>query len=483
MKKVIHIPTLILLMWIGCVIHPVNAQKDLTIYPMQSIPQSNYNNPALIPDCKFYIGCFPIIPVPIMPSIYFSANNSGFNWSNAVHKARVDSNYVDLDDLIKHLGKKNYLSMNLHMELLSFGFKIKRVHYITLGLYEKVNFRFCYPKDLISMAWYGNSQYIGGEANFNGIGLDWMHYRELALGYSYIYDANWTFGGRAKLLFGMSNIWSKKTKATLGIDEDYYDFTANSGLHINTSVDDDLMNRIEAFFKDTSSNRSFNMDGYDPLGYIFNMKNLGGALDLGVNYKINKQFSVAASLVDLGWIHFKTGSRNFISPDTTFVFEGMNVTDWIRKDDSTSNGAVLGKLVDSVSKIYQLNKTKNPYWAPLNPVIYLSGFYSPTKRDVVSLLARLEIYKGTVHPAFTAGYYRTFGHDASFSINYSYYNRSWFNIGFGGSYKIGPMQFWVTTDNIFSGTMPYKIKNANLHVGCNLIFYYKNYYPLLKTTG
>jgi hypothetical protein len=469
---------LFILMMVG-LIRPVMAQYDLTIYPMQSIPQSNYNNPALVPDCKIHIGCLPI-GLPIMPSLYFSINNSGFKYTDAVHKVRIDSSYIDLDDLIKHLGKKSYISTNIHMELLSFGFKIRRTHYISLGISEKVNFRLCYPKDLVSMMWYGNSQYIGGEASFNGLGIDWTHYRELALGYSNQIDDKWTVGGKVKLLFGISNIWTKKTKATLGIDEDDYDFTANSGMHINSSIDDNLMNRIDEYIKDTSDNKPGMLDGYNMMDYAFNMKNIGGALDLGVNYKINDKFSVAASVVDFGYIHWKTGARNFISPDTTFVFEGLDLTDWLRKDDSTTNNEVLGNLIDSVSKIYRLDTTYNPYWAPLNPVVYLSGFYTPSPKDKISLLARLEIYKGTVHPAFTLGYYRKFGKALSVAINYSYYNRSWLNFGFGAALKAGPFQFFLTTDNILGVIMPYNIKNVNIHFGCNLVFYQKSYYPLMS---
>ncbi len=454
---------------------PAFSQYDLTIYPMQSIPQSNYNNPALVPDCKIHIGILPI-GLPVLPSLYFGAGNSGFAYNNAIHQVRVDSSYIDLENVIDKLGKKNYLTAKMQMELLSFGFKIKRTHYVSLGIYEKTSMRLCYPKDLISMAWYGNSQFIGKEASFNGIGLDWIHYRELALGYSNQIDDKWTIGGRAKLLFGMSNVWTKKTKATLGINEEYYDFTANSQLNINAAATDELVR----FLEDTSSSKNFSND-VSIQNYIFNTKNLGGAIDFGINYRLNDKFSFAASVVDLGYIKWKDGARNYVSPDTAFVFEGLDINDWLRKDDSTTNADVLGNLIDSVSRIYKLDTTYNAYWAPLNPVVYVSAFYTPSERDKISILGRMEIYKGTVHPAFTLGYYRKFGKALSVAINYSYYNRSWLNIGFGAALKFGPFQFFLTTDNIFSGAMPYAIRNVNIHFGANLIFYQKNYYPLLSS--
>jgi hypothetical protein len=115
-------------------------------------------------------------------------------------------------------------------------------------------------------------------------------------------------------------------------------------------------------------------------------------------------------------------------------------------------------------------------------VVYLSAFYNPTQKDKISALARLEIFKGTVHPAFTLGYYRKFGKVLSLAVNYSYNNRSWINLGFGAAIKTGPFQFWLTTDNIFSGIMPYAIRNVNFHFGANLVFYQKSLSPLLRTT-
>jgi hypothetical protein len=472
MKKLNILRQIIMMIAVILMAKPVFAQYDLTIYPMQSIPQSNYNNPALVPDCKLHIGALPI-GIPVLPSLYFGIGNSGFAYNSVIRQQRIDSSTIDIDYLVNKLAKKNYLTEKTQMELFSFGMKIKRTHYISIGMTEKQSFRLCYPGDLISMAALGNYQFAGGQASFNGLGLDWIHYREIALGYTNQIDDKWTIGGRAKLLFGMSNVWTKKTKATLDIDENTFDYTAKTQMHINLASADDLMNFIES----TDKNKDFSND-VSIKNYFLNTSNLGVGLDLGVNYKLNEKFSFAASCIDFGYIHWKSGARNYVSPDTTFVFEGLDINTWLRKDDSTSNKDVLDHFIDSVVSIYQLDTTYNAYWAPLNPVVYMSAFYTPTLKDKVSLVGRLEIYKGTVHPAFTLGYYRKFGKALSVAINYSYYNRSWLNVGFGAALKAGPFQFFITTDNVLSGITPYAIRNINVHFGANLVFYQKKYYPL-----
>jgi hypothetical protein len=455
------------------------AQQDLTIYAMQSIPQSNYYNPALVPDCKIHIGCLPVVPLPVLSSINISINNSGFTYDDIVHRADDNAPLkVYVDDAVNNLNEKNYLSSNLNLEWLSFGIKIKQVHYVSLGIYEKINFRFCYPKDLVSTLWYGNSQYIGSKAVLDGIGIDLNHYRELALGYSYTKNNDWTLGGRAKLLFGMSNIWTKKSSAGYGIYENNYNHTATLGMQVNMSLEEDLMNRIESVFTDTAGNTKFDLGGYDAMKYAFNMKNVGCALDIGYNYNLSEKFSLSISVIDFGYIHWKTGARIFKSADTSYTFEGLDITGFVRKDPSESDADVLKKTLDTIASTYQLTKTKESYWAPLNPYIYLSGSYSPSKKDKICLMSRFDIYKTTLHPAVTLAYYHKFKNAASFSVNYSYFNHDWLNVGFGGAFKMGPLQFFAATDNILAAIIPYKVKNINLHVGCNYVFFYKTNHPL-----
>jgi hypothetical protein len=461
----------------------LQAQQDLTLYPMQSIPQSNYNNPALMPDCKFYIGCLPVCPVPVMPSIYASFSNSGFTYGDLIHKSGDGTLKFDATDAISNMSPRNYFSMNMNLELLSFGFKIKEKHYVSLGIYEKQGYRFCYPKDLLSTLWNGNYQYAGSTATLDGFGIDWNQYSELAVGYTYAAEEKWSMGGRLKVLFGMSNIWTKKTKASYSVDENNYYITSKTGMQVNVALEEDLMRRIESYNNDTSGNAKLDMNGYDPLDYAMNTKNMGCALDLGFNYNISPKFSVALSALDLGFINWKSGARTYKSPDTSYTFRGFDLAAFIRSDPSESSADVFKKMIDSIANVFQLNTSKESYRTYLNPVFYVSGFYTPTIKDKISLLTRLDIYKGNVHPAFSLGYYHKIKNAASICITYSYLNRDWLNVGIGAAFKMGPFQYFITTDNILAAIIPYKAKNINLHVGCNMVFFYKKNSPLNKKGG
>lgn len=177
------------------------SQNDLSIYHLQSIPQSNYSNPALMPECKVHIG------FPTFSSLYFGLGNGGFNINDVFYNRLDDSVGINLDKVVDKLGKRNYLSVKAQFELLSFGFKVKK-NYFSFSANEKISFRFGYPRDFISLLWRGNSQFIDNKAEFKGLGLDVIHYREFALGFARTMSDKLTVGGRAKLLFGMANVWT-----------------------------------------------------------------------------------------------------------------------------------------------------------------------------------------------------------------------------------------------------------------------------------
>ncbi|MEI6852118.1 MAG: DUF5723 family protein [Bacteroidota bacterium] len=450
------------------------AQDDMTIYSLNSVPQQYYDNPGLMPVTKYHIGCMPVLFIPILSSNYTSVTNSGFRWDNLMRYDKAkDSLIFDFENTIKKLSKKNYLTLNQQIEWISFGFKIKRTQYVNFSFTEKFKFRLTYPKDLISMAGLGNSQFIGSEANFDGIGIDMTHYREFAIGYTNQIDNKWTVGGRFKLLFGLSNIWTKSSDATLGVDADYYDLSANSNVIIHTAGPEKIYDVIG----DTTGSKKFEM--VDVKNYMLNFSNPGFGFDVGANYKIDDKWSVSASLIDFGYIFWKQGTRKYASTDKSFTFRGIEINELIRNDTAKIQD-ILSNLVDSIGKIFTIEQENKLYASPLNPKIYISGSYNISKKDRATAVFRADIYENTIHPAFTLAYNRTFGNILDVAVSYSYMNRDFLNLGLGSSVRFGPFQIFLATDNLLAAIIPYHTKNINVHFGCNYVFYYKPSYPLMK---
>ena len=474
----------ILILFLLFIIVSVNkgySQEDMTIYPMQTIPQSYYDNPANMPECKFYFSTLPIIPIPVLGSFYAGVSNSGFTYNNIIKRyyAGDTNRYLDTDALIRKVANKNYIIARVNSDLLSFGFMISRNQFINVNISDNLSARFTYPGDFVALLSKGNSQFIGDIADLNGIGIDLLHYRELGIGYSQRYDKNWTFGGRLRMLFGMANIYTKTSKLSLQVEPLYYNLTAKSEILIKSCLPQMVYDKLD---KKPVKHYENSIDALIDLGpsYAFNMKNLGGAIDLGATYQINKKFAVGASVTDLGFIRWKSANRTYKSRDNAmFTFDGLNITDILSKKD-TLRESTITKILDSVKRIFEVDSSSGAYTSYLNPSIFLSGSYNVNNNIKVYLMTRLEIYESQVHPTVTLAYYEKVGKALSFTVNYSYMNRSWLNFGLGVEFKMGPIQLWATTDNLLGPIVPQDSRNAGIHLGCNWIFQYKNYYPLIK---
>lgn len=446
------------------------AQQDMTIYNLQAVPQSNYSNPAIFPTPKWHIG------FPGLSSVYFDAGHTGFNAHQFMSIATGDSVEINLDDLISSMGKYNYINFNSAIELLSFGFKIKDKHYINFALSNKAYMRACYPKELFEFIHQGNGAFFDETLVFDRMGINAAHYNELMLGYATEYNDKWTFGAHLKILQGLSNVYMKKSKVTLFTEEENFFITATSDIDVYASMQESI----------------WDGDSMEFSNYMNNFSNLGIAVDLGANYRFSEKLTLGISVVDLGYIKWKTGTRNFksVNPNGTFTFEGIDISEFLDQGDTTGANSKFDNLLDSIVDIFQIDTLNDSYSSPFNTRIYLSGSYQFTPKDQVGALLRLHFYNQAVHPAFTLGYVRKFGHILSLSATYTMAARKYFNLGVGLAANLGPVQIYATTDNIISPlvynkyywtedneqqslTMPRNTKFLNVHFGINFVFGYK----------
>lgn len=439
--------------------HSLSAQNDVSIHLLQIVPQSCYTNPSFSPQAKVYVG------LPAFSSIYFGLSHSGFAYRDLVKKRADDSLYLDFNNMLEKMGKSNYLSLNYNHELLAFGFRVKK-NYFSFAATEKIATRMAYPRDLFSLLWKGNTQFLGQEADFSGIGVNFTHYREMALGYNREIMDKLTVGVRAKVLFGLSNVWTQKSDITLSTDPNLYDLTARSHIILNTTLPEALYDNMSG---DTTP-ADFNFGNY-----IMNTSNKGLAFDIGGTYQINDKFSVAASVLDIGKIKWTKDARNYTSDNVEFTFEGIDLNDFFGKDSTDPSGVEI--LMDSLAETFQIKETKNSYSSWLPPVVYLTGMYNLTGKDKVGAMVRGDIFNGGFHPSLTISYNKKFLNMFHAVGTYSILNRSFLNLGFGFGLQLSAMQFYVFNDNIYGLFFPTSSRNANIHFGFNFLFGYKEKAP------
>ena len=104
------------------------GQKDFSLYHMTAIPQRNSINPAFNSEGSFHIG------IPAISSIQLGIYNSGFSYSDLIRKTPDDSLKFDEDRFLNALAKKNALSQDMDLELISGGFNLGKKNEILASL-------------------------------------------------------------------------------------------------------------------------------------------------------------------------------------------------------------------------------------------------------------------------------------------------------------------------------------------------------------
>ena len=426
----------------------VSGQQNLTLYNMQLIPQSSYANPALMPISKVNIG------LPALSSTYINFSNSGFKMKDLVTKRADDSLLLVPGNMISKLSKNNYLTTAIQVDLLSFGFRLRKIHYIGFNATEKILFRFRYPKDFMQLVWEGNGadDVIGRELKFN-FGVDATHYREYCLNYAVELFGKLTLGTKLKYLYGMENIHTEKSDISFKTDAGPFDLTAVSDVVINTSGLD-----------------STAFDDFDIKSYAFGKKNKGYGADFGAKYKFSELFSFNASITDIGFIKWNTQNQSYRNkvPGATYTYQGISIQQFL--DDSTGIQEAFGEVLDSISKTFDYETFNDAYTTKFSPQIYLGATFNLTKMTKIGAIYYSQFFDKKYHPGASFSFNTMAGQTFGFSASYSIFNRSFNNFGLGFSAKGGPTQFYMVSDNVLGMIFPASTKNLNLRMGVNICF-------------
>lgn len=437
----------------------LKAQQSLTLYNMQAIPQAMYVNPGAMPLTNINIG------LPGISSDYLNYGNNGFTLHDAIKQDANGGMLVDANSFLGKLRTNNIINVNAHVDLLSFGFKVKKKNYFSFNLTERVDVRFAFSKDLMSFAINGN----GAAANLNrdmhlAPGVDATHYREWGVNYTRQVNDKWTVGGRLKYLSGIENVNTEKTSATLNTNSQYYALTGSANVSVNTSGVD------SAAGKNTSS----------ILGFNTGRQNRGAAIDLGATYKFNNKLSFSLSIVDLGFINWKDYTTNYVSnnPNAKVQYNGINVNQAI--NDSANFGNSAQNYGDSLSKAFGVKTKHTSYTTMLTTQFYLGANYWLNEKNNVALLLNGRYANKQFNPALCVSFNNKVGRWFSASLSYSMINRSYDNVGLGLAFT-GPVQLYVVSDNVVSFlvfdkyksgnssfVVPAYSKNLNLRVGINI---------------
>jgi hypothetical protein len=421
--------------------HHAKAQAGLTLYNMTYIPQANQLNPAHIPLSKVSISLPGISGNHFLGGSNISSlNGLGLDWGGVIDGEFDGDVFVDnlLDDLLQQAGSSNRAFANYQTDLLGVGVRIKHRHYLGFNIQQSIQSQVVLPYDAFRLARDFNRDFEngGGTYNFDGTSFSVVAHRPYTLTYAYEVSPEITFGVQASYITGIASLYSETEQA-------FFTQPADNPLGVEMS------GRIEFATAGLMDSDSTFLSGEDILWGRQGNRGLGFGVG-GTVLLLDDQLEISASAVNLGFINW----RNNIS---TTVLD-VNLVD---QSDS------IQQLFD---ELYDLEYTPNQsYGQNLHPQLFFGANYFLADQTSVGLLLRGTPVAGRLNPAIGAFFNTRVQKWLGVSVGYNYSDRS-HQLATGLSLNLGPVQWYVVSDNLLAPFAISRVQQVQFSTGINLTF-------------
>ena len=404
------------------------------LYEAHYVNQSNLLNPAVQSSCKWYVG------LPAISSFHY-------NYANSFFKANQIN---DVNSIVAQSHRRNHIDSELHVTLFAIGRKYKE-WYFNFTLTEKNNAPATISKDMLELGLNGNSQFEGETAEWKGSGVYFNHYREYAFGASYRYRSDLTIGAKGKLLFGKLNATTRATNIGLHTDANSFDLEFTGDANINASMPITINQDPSGYITGITVNDDINFTEL-----ALNRKNPGFALDFGAIKRMDKDWTISASVLDIGLIRYRS-NLNHVTINTQVSFDGVN--------DNLENVTLEDYLNDSIQ--YQVT-TDKPYTFWMAPQIIVGSSYQLMPDLKASTVFYNKIYATKLITRLNFSLdYNPYGY-IHLLAGYTFQNYEFNNFGAGVALGNHPIQFYVFSDNVHGLIWPLRTRNINLRFGLNV---------------
>ncbi len=420
------------------------AQSDLTLYNFNAIPQSMHVNPAYPQQTKVWVG------LPVMSGLHFHFHNNGFKLVDLLERG-TDPN-ENLDNIINNLDDKSHLAISQNVDLFGVAFRVGNGMF-SVGATQEVDMRMDYPVDLLKVIRYGNDQYVDQSLNVSQFDYETVARTNFYMGYQHsLMEDRLSIGGRLRYIIGQQHSYVERMNAEINTRDNGFELEVKTDILIRTAGVSSVLE---------------NSFGDNIMGNVI-PQNSGFGLDLGGHYKINENWDVSASVIDLGLINWTANTRDYRS-NGEFVYDGIDAD---LADDNL--GDSWENTQDSLSEAFDFKETDGEsYTRWLSPRVFLGGNYHFNDKHAVGALYHGRFWDGELFHDVSFNYQGRWSRTFQFIASYSIINRTYNNVGAGFSLKMGPVQLYLLSDNILGAMMYENLQTTNLRVGLNLTFYGK----------
>jgi hypothetical protein len=406
------------------------GQIETTQYFMNTLPQVVDSNPAFLPKFSYAIG---------LPFSRVSANyaNNGFAYNDAI-RLENGKRVFDVARWTAALPEKTYVTSASQVDLFRLGIKVGANVYVSLHSSAREATQAMFPKDIAVLLAGGTAAYVGKTASL-APHFDGMTFWETGVGISAAPTEKLRLGFKLKKVYGAHALKTEKAELLLSVG-DNYEMNLSADAHIMTSGLQDS---------------TFNFRNY--------LSNSGWSGDLGFTYQLLPKLTLAASVVDIGYIKWRNNLVDYkINKDeASYSFSGFEMQDLLE-----GNTSAFEQQLDSLMEDFKPQESAGTAFSMMLPAkFYASISYNLMESFTVGGLFIAENYNGHTGMGWTTSLNKNFGRWLSTSISYTVSHRSYNNLGAGIALKLGPLQVYAVGDNVVGLPVTYfKTGNINAHM-------------------
>lgn len=445
MKRILY--TFLIVLGVG---FTAKAQFNLGMHQFIGVPQSNYTNPALLPQARFFIA---------LPSIYVNYYNPTFVADDII-KTVGDSSMLDFSKLYNERAGGTFgFNIEQQAELFHLGFRIKKKNFISLGVYSSLQTSMRLPVDLLRLVQEGTTSpyFQSNPIELSGLDFGVQAYVAYHIGFARQFNEKFSLGVRFKYINGLLGGGMDYSNGQLVWNID--SIRLNGGFRYNAAGLGKLDEAFGFLGGEGSGAGTFNVSEWVPT-----TGNFGYGFDIGATYKPFKRLLISASATDLGSINWTQNVTSWESNSFDYNYKGGQI------GGNEGGAGPFEGIQDSLLAAFNVQRTAGTAFStPLNTRYILSASLELLPNMFVGGMYSQNMYSGTNYPAIT-GF-------AQFKIwnllflrgNYTIAQGTFDNLGGALAVKVGPAQIYTVADNLMALSNQGNVSSFNFRIGANIL--------------
>ncbi len=439
----------------------INGQINGSLFMLPNNFYAQMYNPAFMRTDK-------AIEISIAGLSGFSFMNQGnFKISDLITTPN-GSPVIDPVHFYENISKNNYIRQDIAVPMAFVSFPLKKG--IFSAYYkENIGSALKFKKDVIEFLVNGNTEPEYRNFSTDAINLISAGYREFAVGYAKKMNRKLDAGAHGKLLFGAAYFNADNWNYNIETSAD------GSMIKFRAAGKGHLMLPLPVVLRADST--IFSVETEDAFSkYLRAYQNPGFAIDLGINYMINKKSSFSASVRDLGMIWYNNNGMT-LSENQKYNYIGFDLVHAVRFNEEPGYEHPL----------YLIDLVKDSIRNVWHPKVVKSGFASALATKTVlhfqHEFSEILSYGVTNQSAFQKN---NFQNILTLTAMQSWPNFSVFenlnlqgvsnvSVGGGFQYEGDFFQAFLATDNIIAFYHPANNKNFSVTAGVCILLNHKKF--------